>query len=104
MKRWSALVLCGTLLACAEGASAGKRNDAIACELHRGMTERQVEQAAGGRVPDRIIMTTCGTQTPNPFSCRVYVYEGALRANGFDRKLSVIFEDFGGQWRIGQWL
>jgi hypothetical protein len=49
-------------------------------------------------------MTTCGTETPKPFACKVFIYDGALRGGRYDRKLSVVLEDVGGQWKVSQWL
>jgi len=51
-----------------------------------GMTEQQVAEVSNNRVPDRVVMTTCGTETPKPFACKVFVYEGALRAGQYDPK------------------
>jgi hypothetical protein len=70
-------------------------------DLQRGMTEQQLAEVRGGRIPDRIIMLTCGAETAHPFPCKVYVYEGSSL---FDRKLSVVLEDYGGQWKVSQWL
>jgi len=44
------------------------------------MTEQQVAEVSNNRVLDRVVMKTCGTETPMPFVYKVYVYEGALRA------------------------
>jgi len=49
-------------------------------------------------------MKTCGTETPKPFACKVYVYEGTLRAGQYDPKLLVVLEDVRGQWIVTQWL
>jgi hypothetical protein len=49
-------------------------------------------------------MSTCGTETPKPFPCKVYVYDGALRVDQYDRRLAVVFEDVGGHWVVTQWL
>jgi hypothetical protein len=77
------------------------RPTALSQDLKRGMTEQQLAEVRGGRVPDRIIMLTCGAETAHPFPCKVYVYEGS---GLFDRKLSVVLEDYGGQWKVSQWL
>jgi hypothetical protein len=42
-------------------------------DQQRGMTEQEVTQLQGKQAPDRIIMRTCGTATPNPFPCKVHV-------------------------------
>ena len=52
------------------------------------------------RVSDKVVMSTCGAQTLKPFACKVFVYEGGQRAGRYDPKLSVVFEDVGGDWRV----
>jgi hypothetical protein len=42
------------------------------------MNEQEVSALSRSRVPDRIVMTTCGTKTPKPFECGIYIFEGAL--------------------------
>jgi hypothetical protein len=79
-------------------------NGSITGALKPGMTEQQVAEVSNNRVPDRVVMTTCGAETPNPFACKVFVYEGALRDGQYDPKLSVVLEDVGGQWSVSQWL
>ena len=78
-------------------------NGSITGALKPGMTEQQVAEVSN-RVPDRVVMTTCGTETPKPFACKVFVYEGVLRAGQYDPKFSVVLEDVGGQWKVSQWL
>jgi hypothetical protein len=68
------------------------------------MTEQQVAEVSNNRVLDRVVMKTCGTETPMPFVYKVYVYEGALRAGQYDSKLTVVLEDIRGQWIVTQWL
>ncbi len=82
-------------------AACGSGHPALSRDLQRGMNEQQLAEVDGGRVPDRIIMRICGAETPKPYPCKVYVYEGTGR---FDRKLSVVLEDVGGQWKVAQWL
>ena len=96
MKAALGVFACIALTACGSGQPAS-----VARDLQRGMTEQQLTEVAGGRVPDRIIMRICGTETPKPYPCKVYVYEGT---GLLDRKLSVVFEDSGGQWKVAQWL
>lgn len=69
-----------------------------------GMTERQVVEVSDNRMPDRIIQRTCGTETAAPFPCKIYVYDGAWREGHYRPKLSVVFEEVHGQWRVSQWL
>ena len=76
-------------------------NGSITSALKSGMTEQQVAEVSNNRVPDRVVMTTCGTETPKPFACKVFVYEGAGQ---YDPKLSVVLEDVRGQWKVSQWL
>jgi len=84
-------VLCLGLGACASQAA-----------VHRGMTEGEV--AERNRVPDRVIMRTCGTATSSPFPCKVFVYEGGLRNGLYTRSRSIVFEDVRGEWIVSQWL
>jgi hypothetical protein len=79
-------------------------NGSITGALKPGMTEQQVAEVSNNRAPDRVVMATCGTETPKPFACKVFVYEGVLRAGQYDPKLSVVLEDVGGQWKVSQWL
>src|SRR5258708_32655077 len=79
-------------------------NGSITGALKPGMTEQQVAEVSNNRVPDRVVMTTCGAETPNPFACKVFVYEGALRDGQYDPKLSVVLKDVRGQWKVSQWL
>jgi hypothetical protein len=68
------------------------------------MTEQELAGVSNQRVPDRVIITTCGTQTPRPFACKVLVFEGE-RSNGQpNSRLAVVFEQVGGQWKVSQWL
>ena len=83
-------VCCLGLAACEGGLHADQR-------LQRGMTEQEVTQLQGKRVPDRIIMRTCGTATPNPFPCKVHVYRRGLWAEG-------AVEDVRGKWVVSRWL
>jgi hypothetical protein len=89
--KWTFIVICAGLGACA-GQTA----------VHRGMTEGEV--AERNRVPDRVIMRTCGTETPKPFPCKVFVYEGGLRNGVYAPGQSIVFEDVRGQWVVSQWL
>ena len=98
-------VLCiAALTACDSNTAHRPLNRSITSSLKPGMTEHQVAEVSSNRVPDRIVMKTCGTETPKPFACKVYVYEGALRAGQYDPKLSVVLEEVRGQWRVTQWL
>ena len=72
--------------------------------LQRGMTEQEVAQLEGKQVPDRIIMRTCGTATPQPFSCKVHVYRTGLWLGRYGPETAVVFDDRRGQWVVSQWL
>ena len=96
-------LLCIAAVAACDG-NTHPLNGSITSALKPGMTEQQVAEVSNNRVPDRVVMTTCGTETPKPFACKVFVYEGVLRAGQYDRKLSVVLEDVGGQWKVSQWL
>jgi hypothetical protein len=76
----------------------------IASVLHRGMTERQLAEVSSNRVPDTIVVTMCGDETPQPFPCKVFVYDGGLRDGQYDSRLAVVLEDVRGEWRVGQWI
>jgi len=80
------------------------QNGSITSPLKPGMTEQQVAEVSNNRVPDRVVMTTCGLATPRPFACKVHVYDGALRGGQYDRKLWVVLEDVRGQWKVSQCL
>ena len=102
MKAVRPLLCVAALAGCDSNTSTRPLNGSITSVLKPGMTEQQV--AGNNRVPDRVVMKTCGTETPMPFACKVYIYEGALRAGQYDPKLSVVLEDVGGQWKVSQWL
>ena len=97
------LLFCIAALAACES-NAAIPSGSITGALKPGMTEQRMAELSNNRVPDRVMMTTCGTETPKPFACKVFVYEGALRAGQYDPKLSVVLEDVRGQWKVSQWL
>jgi hypothetical protein len=68
------------------------------------MTEQQVAELSNHRVPDRVVMKTCGTEASAPFPFKVYVYDRGLRAGHHDPKLSVVFEDARDRLVVSQWL
>jgi hypothetical protein len=88
--------------ACQQGALQ-PGNAAIAAALQKGMTEQEVA-GVSRRVPDRVIITTCGTQTPRPFACKVLVFDGGSTGAQRHARLAVVFEQVGGQWKVSQWL
>jgi hypothetical protein len=96
-------LLCIAAVAACDG-NTHPLNGSIASALKPGMTEQQVAEISNNRVPDSVVMTTCGTETPKPFACKVFIYDGALRGGRYDRKLSVVLEVVGGQWKVSQWL
>ena len=102
MKPLCALLCLAALAACESNAAAPYGS--ITGALKPGMTEQQVAEISNSRVPDRVVIATCGTETPKPFACKVFVYEGVLRAGQYDPKLSIVLEDVGGQWKVSQWL
>jgi hypothetical protein len=104
MKVLVPLLCIAALAACDNNTSHRPLNGSITSALKPGMTEQQVAEVSSNRVPDRVVMKTCGTETPKPFACKVYVYEGALRAGQHDPKLSAVLEDVRGQWIVTQWL
>jgi hypothetical protein len=94
---------CALAAAC-QHAAVQPRNAAIAAGLQKGMTEQQLAGVSNPRVPDRVIVTTCGTQTPRPFACKVLVFVGGSRGAQQEARLAVVFEQVGGQWKVSQWL
>lgn len=90
-------LLCIALAACDNNTSARPLNGSISSALKPGMTEQQVAVVSDNRVPDRVVIRTCGIETRAPFACKVFVYQD-------DPKLSVVFEDVSGQWVANQWL
>ena len=72
--------------------------------LKPGMTEQQVVEASGNRVPDRVVQRICGNETAAPFPCRIYVYEAAWREGHYHPKVSAVFEEVRGRWLLSQWL
>jgi hypothetical protein len=68
------------------------------------MSERQLAEVSSYRVPDAIVVTTCGDETPQPFPCKVFVYDGGLRGGQYDSRLAVVFEEVKGEWKIGHWI
>ena len=98
-------LLCISMVAGCDGnTSTPGLNSSITGALKPGMTEQQIAELSNNRRPDRVVMTTCGTETSKPFVCKVFVYEGVLRADQYDPNLSVVLEDVGGQWKVIQWL
>ena len=104
MKAMRPLLCVAALAGCDSNTSTVSLNGSITGALKAGMTEQQVAEVSSNRVPDRVVMKTCGIETPMPFACKVYIYEGALRAGQYDPKLSVVLEDVRGQWIVTQWL
>ena len=104
MKAMRPLLCVAALAGCDSNTSTRLLNASMISVLKPGMTEQQVAEVSNNRVPDRVVMKTCGTETPMPFACKVYIYEGALRAGRYDPKLSVVLEDVRGQWIVTQWL
>jgi hypothetical protein len=82
--------------------SACSSSSLTAAPLKKGMNEQQVIQAYNTQLPDRVVERTCGNETPAPFPCKIYIYEGTLQRG--HPKLSVVFENFGGRWLVSQWL
>lgn len=68
------------------------------------MTEQQVIEATGNRLPDQVIRRICGNETAAPFPCQVYVYDAAWRSGRYQPKQSIVFEQVRGRWLVSQWL
>ena len=84
MKAMYPLLCIAAASACDSKAPTLGLNGSINGALKPGMTEQQVAEVSNNRVPDRVVMMTCGTETPKPFACKVFVYEGVLRAGQYD--------------------
>jgi hypothetical protein len=96
------VLLCvGGLMACDSSTSTNPTNTAISSALKPGMTEQQVAQVSNTRVPNRVVMQTCGSETPAPFACKAYIYDRGFHAGA---KLTVVFESVRGQWVVSQWF
>ena len=104
MKALYPFLCIAALAGCDSNTSTIGLDGSITGALKPGMTEQQLAEVSNNRVPDRVVMTTCGTDTPKPFACKVFVYERKLRVGQYDSKLSVVLEDVGGQWKVSQWL
>jgi hypothetical protein len=88
-------LLCIALAACDNNTSARPLNGSISSALKPGMTEQQVAVVSDNRVPDRVVIRTCGTETRAPFACKVFVY-GAPSYR--------CFRGCQRQWVVNQWL
>ena len=96
------VLLCvGGLMACDSSTSTNPTNTSIFSALKPGMTEQQVAQVSNTRVPNRVVMQTCGSETPAPFVCKAYIYDRGLHAGA---KLTVVFESIRGHWVVSQWF
>lgn len=99
------LVLCSCLLVSACTTSASQPPlPTVDNVLRRGMSEREVLQASGARVPHSVILRTCGNEMPKPFACKIFIYERSPLGGRSGSRLSVVFEREHGQWRVSQWL
>jgi hypothetical protein len=97
-------LLCVAALGACDSTPSMRAMSSLTGALKPGMTEQQVAEVSNNRAPDRVVMATCGTDTPKPFTCKVFVYDGMRRAGQYDPKLSVVLEDVGGKWKVSQWL
>ena len=71
---------------------------AMGIRLQEEMTENQVIQALGYS-PNAVSLETCGSDTPHPWSCKVYKY-----GNVFSGELHVLFgKNASGIWTVSAW-
>lgn len=70
---------------------------ALSLKLEEGMTMQQVIQRLGYR-PNTTTQETCGSSTPNPWSCRTWTFGDS------NRRLVVFFHNIEGQWLVDAWL
>ncbi len=61
-------------------------------KLEVGMTEAQVLAL---REPDRVTVSTCGSNTPRPWKCRTYQYGSSLH---------ILFQEINGRWLVNGWF
>jgi hypothetical protein len=64
MKAMRPLLCVAALAGCDSNTSTRPLNGSITSVLKPGMTEQQVAEVSNNRVPDRVVMKTCGTETP----------------------------------------
>lgn len=64
--------------------------------LEEGMTTRQVSDAVGYR-PSSVEQQTCGTQTAQPWECRIWIFSTGLH------QLRVTFQKNGSEWIVNSW-
>ena len=90
MLAWlSATVVIGALAGCVDVGTLSR-------ELNTGMTEEQVTSKLG-YPPQSVSMTMCGTETPEPWRCKEYKYEGIGRLNIYFQQAD------DGMWRVNSW-
>lgn len=65
-------------------------------KLDMGMTESQVKAIAGSE-PHSVSLETCGSQTPQPWTCKRYLYKSGLHS------LYVNFQRVGDAWVVNNW-
>jgi hypothetical protein len=69
----------------------------LSMRMREGMSEQEVMNAMGYR-PNKVEMTTCGSQTPQPWSCKKYTFGGSYNA------IMVLFERGDeGNWLVNSW-
>jgi hypothetical protein len=71
---------------------------AASARLDPAMTEQEVVQTVGYR-PDKVEMTTCGSATRQPWTCRIDTFESSF----FGERLIVFFRQVGGAWVVNNW-
>ena len=70
-------------------------------KIQQGMTESSLVTAFGYR-PSEINMQTCGTATPTPWQCKVYIYK--ISAYPIDKMLIIFFrQGENGSWIVNNW-
>jgi hypothetical protein len=85
-------VLATALSGCANLAGASSH-------LEQGMTEDQVKTLVGS--PHSVSLETCGSKTPEPWTCKQYKYGGSEWVGG---TLYVRFhQSADGLWRVNDW-
>lgn len=97
--RWfRVLTLLGVLSAVLPGAAYARQFDpgALSLKLNQGMTMQQVISALGYR-PNSAEQDTCGTSTPQPWPCRIWIFGNVYS------QLRVYFANVNGVWMVNNW-
>ena len=95
--RTLAVLACLSIFAAVPNALAQQFNPgALSLRLSPNMTEQQVEGALGYR-PNSSQLMTCGSQTPAPWECLIWIFGSTMQ------NLRVTFQNVNGTWLVNSW-